>query len=49
MPSSLLLLALFWLIFAPVFYFRVFQPCWDCYDFEATGNSTPLVHFLLTD
>jgi len=36
MPSSLLLLALFWLIFAPVFYFRVFQPCWDCYDFEAT-------------
>ena len=31
-----LLAALFWMIFAPIFYFRVFMPCWECYDFEAT-------------
>ena len=36
MPTIALLFSLFWLIFAPVFYFRVFLPCWDCYDFEAT-------------
>eukprot|EP00966_Prymnesium_polylepis_P074367 1725910-Prymnesium_polylepis.1 len=36
MPSGTLLLALFWLIFLPIFYYRVFLPCWDCYDFEAT-------------
>jgi hypothetical protein len=28
-------LVLFLLIFPPVFYYRVFMPCWECYDFEA--------------
>ena len=27
---------MFWLFFAPTFYDRVFLPCWNCYDFEAT-------------
>ena len=36
MPTGMLLLSLFWLIFCPAFYFRVFLPCWDCYDFEST-------------
>jgi hypothetical protein len=36
MPTGLLLLALFWIIFAPTFYWRIFLPCWDCYDFEGT-------------
>ncbi len=31
-----LLFSLFWLIFMPIFYWRVFLPCWDCYDFQAT-------------
>ena len=31
-----MMLPLFWLIFTPIFYFRVFLPCWDCFDFEAT-------------
>ena len=35
-PTLMLLAALFWMIFAPIFYFRVFMPCWECYDFEAT-------------
>ena len=36
MPTGLLTFSIFWLIFCPAFYFRVFLPCWDCYDFEAT-------------
>ena len=36
MPTITLILTIFWLIFAPLFYFRFFRPCWDCYDFEAT-------------
>jgi hypothetical protein len=36
MPTIVLLGALFWMIFAPIFYWDVFQPCWECYDFEAT-------------
>ena len=36
MPTFTLLASLFWLLFAPVFYYRIFMPCWDCYDFEAT-------------
>lgn len=27
--------ALFCLIFPPIFYERIFLPCWECYDFEA--------------
>ncbi len=30
------LLPLFFLIAAPLFYATVFIPCWDCYDFKAT-------------
>ena len=36
MPTGMLMLSLFWLIFCPAFYFRVFLPCWDCFDFEST-------------
>ena len=36
MPVGMLLLSLFILVFTPIFYFKVFLPCWDCYDFEAT-------------
>jgi len=36
MPTGLLTFSLFWLIFCPAFYFRVFLPCWDCFDFEAS-------------
>eukprot|EP00316_Scyphosphaera_apsteinii_P000677 CAMPEP_0119310510 /NCGR_PEP_ID=MMETSP1333-20130426/19610_1 /TAXON_ID=418940 /ORGANISM="Scyphosphaera apsteinii, Strain RCC1455" /LENGTH=544 /DNA_ID=CAMNT_0007314705 /DNA_START=125 /DNA_END=1759 /DNA_ORIENTATION=+ len=36
MPLGILLFALFWLIFMPIFYYRVFKPCWDCFDFQAT-------------
>jgi len=35
-PTITLLLAVFLVIFCPVFYYRIFLPCWDCYDFEAT-------------
>ena len=28
-------LVLFFIVFPPVFYDRVFLPCWECYDFEA--------------
>ena len=35
-PLFCLLFSLFWLIAAPVFYFTIFLPCWDCYDFKAT-------------
>ena len=35
-PTGLLGFAIFWMIFAPVFYFRIFIPCTSCYDFEAT-------------
>lgn len=33
---SALLFAMFLVFAAPTFYDRVFLPCWDCYDFEAT-------------
>ena len=36
MSVGWVMLALFWLCFCPIFYFRVFMPCWDCFDFEAT-------------
>jgi len=36
MPLCILLSAIFWLIFMPIFYYRVFLPCWDCFDFQAT-------------
>lgn len=36
MPMGMLSFALFWVIFLPVFYYRIFIPCYDCYDFEAT-------------
>ena len=36
MSVGWVMLALFWLCFCPIFYFRVFLPCWDCFDFEAT-------------
>ena len=36
MSVGWVMLALFWMIFCPIFYFRVFLPCWDCFDFEAT-------------
>lgn len=35
MPLGSLLFALFWLFFAPIFYSRVFLPCWECFDFSA--------------
>lgn len=28
-------LVLFLIIFPPIFYERIFMPCWECYDFEA--------------
>jgi hypothetical protein len=36
MPLFCLLFSLFWIIAAPTFYFMIFIPCWDCYDFKAT-------------
>jgi len=36
MPLGTLLFSAFWLVFMPIFYFRVFLPCWTCYDFQAT-------------
>jgi len=36
MPMGILLFCLFWLFFMPIFYYRVFLPCWECYDFTAT-------------
>ena len=36
MPTCTVILSLFFMIFIPAFYFRIFLPCWDCYDFEAT-------------
>ena len=36
MSVGWVMLALFWLCFCPIFYFRVFLPCWDCFDFEST-------------
>jgi hypothetical protein len=36
MNSQALLVALFTAIFCPTFYLRIYQPCWECYDFEAT-------------
>lgn len=36
MPLFALLFSLFFLIAAPTFYFMIFLPCWDCYDFKAT-------------
>ena len=31
-----LLIALFIMVFCPVFYYYIFLPCWECYDFQAT-------------
>jgi len=36
MPAGPFLMSSFWLIFLPTFYFRIFLPCWDCHDYEAT-------------
>jgi len=36
MPTIPLLASIFWMCFAPVFYYRVFQPCWECHGFEAS-------------
>ena len=36
MPTLALVLAFLIITFCPIFYFRIFLPCWDCYDFEAT-------------
>jgi len=36
MPMFTLLGCIFFLIFTPIFYWRIFLPCVDCYDFEAT-------------
>jgi len=36
MSVGWVMLALFWLCFCPIFYIRVFLPCWDCFDFEST-------------
>ena len=36
MPLCAILACLFCLIAAPTFYFSIFLPCWDCYDFKAT-------------
>ena len=36
LPTITLCLSLFLIIFCPIFYYRIFLPCWDCYDFEAT-------------
>ena len=40
MPVGLLLFALFWLLFMPIFYYKVFLPCWECYDFQAPSRHT---------
>ena len=36
MPTFTIIFSLFFLIFIPSFYYRIFIPCYDCYDFEAT-------------
>ena len=36
MRIGALLLSLFCLISTPIFYTRVYLPCWECYDFKAT-------------
>ena len=35
-PIAQFLFAIFWVLFCPLFYYRIFLPCYDCYDFEAT-------------
>ena len=35
MPTIPLLLAIFFIIFAPMFYYRIFTPCWECHGFES--------------
>jgi hypothetical protein len=35
-PLFTLTFSFFWLIATPIFYFFVFLPCWDCFDFKAT-------------
>jgi len=35
-PMAMLLTAMFFTFFLPIFYFNVFIPCWECYDFKAT-------------
>ena len=35
-PMAQFLFAIFWVLFCPLFYYRIFLPCYDCYDFEAT-------------
>ena len=41
MPTIVLLLSIFWILFAPIFYFFVFEPCWQCFDLEVTPNAKP--------
>ena len=36
LPFGLILVSIFALFFAPTFYWRVFLPCWECYDFSGT-------------
>ena len=38
MPMFTLLGCIFFLIFTPIFYWRIFLPCVDCYDFEVCGG-----------
>lgn len=35
MPLAYLVFALFLTIATPIFYSRVFLPCWQCFDFSA--------------
>ena len=35
-PTLTLLIAIFWIIFAPIFFYKIFQPCWECHGFEST-------------
>ena len=36
LPLGMLLVSIFFLVFSPTVYLRVFLPCWDCFDFGAT-------------
>ena len=35
-PTLTLLIAIFWIIFAPIFFYKIFQPRWECHGFEST-------------
>ena len=37
MPTFTLLFATFLIIVCPIFYYRIFLPCYDCYDFEVSA------------